>query len=54
MIFSMMTPTKDGQTDVKFVEAESIEQAVEKLLRHAPNWRDRDSLNIQNHGALVR
>ena len=54
MIYSMMSPKQDGQPDVKFVEAESVEQAVEKLFRVVPNWRDRDSLNIQNHGALVR
>jgi hypothetical protein len=54
MIFSMMSPTPNNETDVKFVEAETIEQAVEKLLRHAPNWRDRGSLNVQNHGEVVR
>ena len=54
MIYSVMSPTTKGQTSVKFVEAESFEQALEKLLRVVPNWRDRDSINIQCHGEAVR
>ena len=54
MIFSVMSHNPPNEPEVKFVEADSYEEALTKLFTRAPNWRDRDSINMHSHGALIR